>query len=545
MRASAAKDPRVFVAAALALAAGARAQEVQPRAEERSAQSEAQAAQAWLALANRKNAEPAQAVASLVHALAAADLGATASLSLARLGDPSKTTDAAVRTAARAELLTRAEGGDALALGALLELRLEPEEVAQHPALAVNVARAHLEAALLAQPLPEGGSFDTGVPKEGQPGVPQKAAAKDAPPGVVEAKGDLAEVRRLTAAVPAASSHSREAREVAGLASLAAGDELSAEKEFSSIAGAEGRGQRALLQLARLAYARGDDQRAEALYARVGRGAPEWLDALFEASWTHFRRGEDERVLGNLLTLHAPFFNGREFPEGYVLQALVLYENCRYVDARRALARLETVFRPRHDGLAAALAAVEALPQPFEALGEKRAQLAAALQPPARAELERAASAPDLQVLRAAVLRLNAELDSFDHRAGLRGSAFARAVLPDVREARLRLMVAAGERLKSRLGADRAELRELLGQSLRLSYEISGRERDQAKEKGARATARPGEQAEVTDDEVLWPFQGEYWRDELGSYRFQLGTRCEPAPRFQRPPPSAALEKAR
>jgi hypothetical protein len=39
---------------------------------------------------------------------------------------------------------------------------------------------------------------------------------------------------------------------------------------------------------------------------------------------------------------------------------------------------------------------------------------------------------------------------------------------------------------------------------------------------------------------VLWPFQGEYWRDELGSYRFQLGERCRKA----RPPPQQATQPA-
>jgi len=52
----------------------------------------------------------------------------------------------------------------------------------------------------------------------------------------------------------------------------------------------------------------------------------------------------------------------------------------------------------------------------------------------------------------------------------------------------------------------------------------------------------------VGDDEELWPFQGEYWRDELGSYRYQLGRRCKrprtPAPTASQPsaspPPAVA-----
>lgn len=534
----------IFAAAALFISIGARADEDEKVVVERPAQAEARAAQAWSALLLKRGEAPRELVHELVKTLAAADLGASGTVALSHLGDPARTSSAEIRGAAREELMGRAERGDALADALLLEVQLDDREISAHQALAVKLARARLERALLEKPLPEGGSFEAGDKNEAPPAQTASADAARVAPRSQQAQADLAEVRRSMAAMPAKGAQAALAREISGLAALAAGDELAAETEFGALSGDEGRGQRALLQLARLAYARGDDRRAGLLYARVGRGSSEWLDALFEASWAHFRRGEDERVLGNLLTLQAPFFKGREFPEAYVLQALVLYENCRYADARRALVRLDTGFRPRHDALAAALAAVEGLAQPFEALEPGRAGLSTSLPPFARAELDRAAELPDLVGLRTAVLKLGAELDSFDGRGDtIRSSSFARTVLPEVRALRLRLLGAAGNRLRAHLAADRAELRELLGQSLRLSYEISGRERDQAGNDAARAKARAAKPAEIEDDEVMWPFQGEYWRDELGSYRFTLGTRCQPAPRFKTRTSSAALEK--
>jgi hypothetical protein len=82
-------------------------------------------------------------------------------------------------------------------------------------------------------------------------------------------------------------------------------------------------------------------------------------------------------------------------------------------------------------------------------------------------------------------------------------------------------------------------LRELIGQSLRLSYEIAGREKELAGEQADNTiAAQPHKDPpQVADDEELWPFQGEYWRDELGSYRYQLGQRCR---RPRAPLPTAA-----
>ena len=39
----------------------------------------------------------------------------------------------------------------------------------------------------------------------------------------------------------------------------------------------------------------------------------------------------------------------------------------------------------------------------------------------------------------------------------------------------------------------------------------------------------------VADDELYWPYEGEYWRDELGTYQYTLTKGCK-----DRPPRSSA-----
>ncbi len=161
--------------------------------------------------------------------------------------------------------------------------------------------------------------------------------------------------------------------------------------------------------------------------------------------------------------------------------------------------------------------------------------------PAAREEVARLEQEPDLAGTAAAAAQLAEEIDSLDRRpAAFRTSALMTRVAPLARKARLALIEAAGRRLLARLGQERAELRELLAQSLRLSYEIAGREKDLAQnpDDGLAATRR--DPAHVSDDEEIWPFQGEYWRDELGSYRYQLGKRCKKP----RSPPMTASSPA-
>jgi len=511
---------------------------------------EDQAAQIFSGLRTRPDADPRAQIAQMLAALDAAGLHNFGTVALAELAQADQVQ---VRAAAAQELSRRAaDGGVGLAL-----LLRTPSPTALPPAMTVKLARAHLERALVVAPPEEGSSFAT---MQGRASDPTPAAATDAAPEAPPvssaqklAAAELVTSRILAASVPSGDAAEGEAREIAALAALAAGDVEAAQAAFDAVAKvpvkndeAAARHERAVLQLARLAYAKGDDSRAQSYYAKVSRAAPEWLDALFESSWSHFRNGDDDKALGNLLTLHAPFFQGRYYPESYVLKALVLYENCRYPEARRTLREFEARYRPLHDGLASALdrmptaqAAVESLLQPGAL---------AAFPDGSRDEVARVISAPELKTGLAQISQMAQELDSIDRRPQtFRRTALAQAAVPRLREARLDLLQSVGDRLRSRLLMERGELRELLGQGLRLDFEIAGREKEilQTPEGGSEPVAQKKTPPSVDEDEILWPFEGEYWRDELGSYRFQLGQKCgKPRPAPAKPPVKSEVQTA-
>jgi hypothetical protein len=427
--------------------------------------------------------------------------------------------------------------------------------------VALSLARDHLERALQLSPLDQASSFaglssgasplpanaeatpqplekDLATEMGAPPATPEEKPAQ-APVAASEAAGaalrELEAARSLAAQVPPGDEAEASAHEVTGLVALAMNDNAAAIKEFTAIAvlpvkrgdgAAEARRDKAYLQLARLAYAASDDAQATELYNRVSRNRPEWLDALFEASWSRFRTTQDELALGNLLTLHAPFFTNRFFPESFVLKALVFYENCRYADARRALADFERRYLPLHQGLTSALGQFST-PQAAADFLSRGAVAVQTLEPGARDEVARVEQSPDIAGTLQAATQLAHEIDSLDQKP-FRASALVARLSPAARAARLALLEDAGRKLSSRLDSERAQLRELLGQSLRISYEIAGREKDlAASPEGEVSTVVRHDRQKAQDDEELWPFQGEYWRDELGNYRYELGRRCK------------------
>ena len=48
------------------------------------------------------------------------------------------------------------------------------------------------------------------------------------------------------------------------------------------------------------------------------------------------------------------------------------------------------------------------------------------------------------------------------------------------------------------------------------------------KEQAAAAAAK--QLIEVDDEHIEWPFTGEYWRDELGSYLYDIDSLCKTPP---------------
>src|ERR1700736_4575605 len=269
-------------------------------------------------------------VAAVVQSLNDFAMPRSASVLLAALAaDPDQSEGA--RAAARAQLAARA-GEDPALVQLLLADMKDPGKLP--PALAVAVARGHLERALQIAPPEEGAAFETllqqgpsvqaasaeSVPRPldnelasamGHPAPEPSSAPAPEPQKIpAAAQRELDAARALAASVPAGDAVEGDARAIAALAALAAGGAGGAPVPVLA-AGvlpvprgdrvAAQRRDQAYMQLARLAYQNGDDTLAAKLYERVGRGAPEWLDAPFEAS-----RGQFPRRGGGKAARHLP-----------------------------------------------------------------------------------------------------------------------------------------------------------------------------------------------------------------------------------------------
>jgi hypothetical protein len=84
---------------------------------------------------------------------------------------------------------------------------------------------------------------------------------------------------------------------------------------------------------------------------------------------------------------------------------------------------------------------------------------------------------------------------------------------------------------KGKLETEQLALEQLLGNGLRIKFETTKKEKEfleeQLKAGGRTAVVKKYKYTvAVADDQLYWPYEGEYWRDELGTYQYTLTKGC-------------------
>jgi tetratricopeptide (TPR) repeat protein len=259
-----------------------------------------------------------------------------------------------------------------------------------------------------------------------------------------------------------------------------------------------------------------------------------WLDALFEESWAYFMAGDYPHALGNIHTLQSPYFPNSFYPEASVLKAVIYFSNCNYEAATTVVAQFNKKYTPIKEQLEKVLKNYkgENKEEPFfKFLLEVRAG-GGNLDERIRPIVENALS--DRQLLRNIdyVKLLEEEDKRFKQSPpSFQSSSIGQQVGDALKLARDLAVRQAGELALSRYQRNVDELNEHLRDGEKILIDITAAQRNLLDEKistGQVSAAESKTFGDVKPDEehVIWPFDGEYWRDELGFYRQRVVSAC-------------------
>lgn len=290
-----------------------------------------------------------------------------------------------------------------------------------------------------------------------------------------------------------------------------------------------------VINIARIYYRIQRFDEASRYYSLVPRESAYWPEALFEAAWANFMQNDLNYALGQILTVHSPFFSDEEFvPEARLLRALTFFNLCEYDVVEKELLSFEGWVTPMYDELrdfvqqystkeGKALA-----DQAFEAYFEgtkKDTVLPKSMFSKFLRNTDLAALVRHLQLMDEEEVLIEAQKSLWKDSVG----AHLKKV---IEEDRRKYKQRAGLVLLSEMARMSNHLGDLLTQSEIIRFEVISAQRADYTYKISGVdlleTSRRDEVDFATSvDFIYWPFNGEFWQDELGYYYYTEQGSCK------------------
>lgn len=285
----------------------------------------------------------------------------------------------------------------------------------------------------------------------------------------------------------------------------------------------------AILQMARVFYSTQDFDKAIRYYEKLEQRSSDWTASLFEASWAYFMKTNNPKALGNIHTLNAPYFENEFFPESVLLKGVIYYKYCLYDRALEAVTEYEHKYKPLEKNLRDVIAKYEDNAEFFEYVQKIQKNLAG---------LDDVTQRLVMSVLGDRELgKTFTWVDELDGELKMLAAADkawqTTSIAGDV-ATELELRKSLAEADAGRLARDRVkrladELARLSREGIKIKYEVLEAQAGTISDtrKGERIEAGHKEDPIIVDDEhFVWRFNGEYWKDELGYYRFKVRSQC-------------------
>lgn len=286
------------------------------------------------------------------------------------------------------------------------------------------------------------------------------------------------------------------------------------------------------LNLGRAYYAIGNFERSIEHFEATPRDSALWFESLYEASWAYFRLGRLSGALSHLQSVDSPFFEDTYHPEATLLRILIFYYLCKYIDGQVMLNEFTEENYPIQEALQKAIRKAESDPGAlFEALyAWKTAKKDTKLKLPDSVK-QWFATDESLVSIGGYVAGIDAELAAIDRlKTGWQKSELRTDLERHLKDRGRDAVEDKGREALAKLTSMHAVLGGHLGSSELYKVEMITAEKNiyDAAYQGRlmdRIATRKAD-ASVQQGYRFWPFQGEYWVDELGWYEVNTINEC-------------------
>ncbi len=322
--------------------------------------------------------------------------------------------------------------------------------------------------------------------------------------------------------------------------SVAVFDELLSNKTNSSVTNNARVG--AIIGKARAYYqAKKWDESIEA-YREVPRDSLMWHDTIFESSWAMLRTGRFRSAISNFQSLHSPYYEEAYIPESLLLRSIVYLYICQYDEMEKVLNLFNKIYKPVYTQTTSYLKTVKNPVQYFNDVVLALKASEADDFDPAKKKFsvpylitQKVSREGDFQRTYQYIKKLIAERKRARALpASWRSSGLGKYALQTLDRRVQKARAKGGRQIRTHMLSVRTELIDLFEQEGFIRYEmINGKKEFLKKKVAGKDLPKSDIDSDNSRDYYIqngyqyWPFEGEYWLDEIGNYHY-IGTQsCE------------------
>ncbi len=295
----------------------------------------------------------------------------------------------------------------------------------------------------------------------------------------------------------------------------------------------------ALISLARVYYQAKDWDAAIDTYRMIPRDHELWHDGLFESSWAMLRAAKFRTALSNFQSIHSGFYDDFYMPESLLLRSIVYLYICKYDEMEKVLNQFERTYGPLRLSLGDFLNNTKNPDEFYVEMEKAQIQKSGKIpKPPLKIPYQAARymlDEADVKRAMSYLQRLSEERKRFEgFGSPVVKSPFGGYVLKILANREKNTRIEIGEKVREHMIEIRAELKDYYEQSGFIRYEMINGRKEALKKKIANKVVEQVQVDSKFDRTYFiqngweyWPFQGEFWRDEIGNF-FYLGKQsCE------------------
>jgi tetratricopeptide (TPR) repeat protein len=287
------------------------------------------------------------------------------------------------------------------------------------------------------------------------------------------------------------------------------------------------------LSLGRIFYTTKQYSQAIKYYEKLTQASPDWGPSLFEASWAYFMIDGDSKALGNIHTVNSPYFEKEFYPESYILKAVIYFNRCNYDRSMEAINEFNAIYPGLKKDIENIIAKYPDNAQFYDYVVKVK-NGDAGLSERAQRAAEGALYDRTLQKTIDYVVELDRELKAVEKAdPAWKSTAVAANVLQDLTLQKSLAANEAGQLARQRLQRLASEIQDLVKQSIKIEYQTLEAEKGRLtsglaaeQQQNINPNAKNYNTIVIDDEHQQWPFKGEYWKDELGYYRFKVANKC-------------------